>query len=72
NIKDLLNKKAGDEVVKSSADFALKLLEKKKIVTVPGSAFGAEGYVRITFANSIAKLERAAVGIEDFRAGISY
>ena len=40
------------------------LLEKGKVATVPGSAFGAEGYLRLSFALSEEKLRE---GIERIR-----
>jgi aspartate aminotransferase len=36
----------------SSADFCAKLLEAEKVAAVPGSAFGAEGYLRFSYATS--------------------
>jgi len=44
-----------------SEDLAMYLLEKAKVVTVPGSAFGSfgEGYIRISYATSKEKLSEA-------------
>jgi len=44
---------------KSSLDFCLHLLEKGKVSTVPGSAFGkqGEGYLRISYATSMENLK---------------
>ena len=39
--------------------FSAYLLEKALVAVVPGSAFGTEGYVRISFATSMANLEKA-------------
>lgn len=36
----------------SSTDFAAKLLEEELVAVVPGIAFGAEGYVRLSYATS--------------------
>lgn len=36
----------------SSADFAGRLLEEELVAVVPGSAFGSEGYVRLSYATS--------------------
>ncbi len=36
----------------SSTDFAAKLLEEELVAVVPGFAFGAEGYVRLSYATS--------------------
>ncbi|PHV10913.1 pyridoxal phosphate-dependent aminotransferase [Chitinimonas sp. BJB300] len=40
------------------------LLEAQDVAVVPGSAFGAEGYFRISFATSMANLEKALSRIE--------
>lgn len=52
----------------SSEEFALKLLEGKRVAVVPGSAFGdcGEGYLRISYAYSIKQLEQAMRRIEEF------
>ena len=44
----------------SDADLVKLLLEKGDVVLVPGTPFGAPGYVRISFACSIEELEKAA------------
>lgn len=36
----------------SSSDFCTRLLEKERVAAVPGSAFGAEGYLRLSYATS--------------------
>ncbi len=36
----------------SSSDFCTRLLEKEKVAAVQGSAFGAEGYLRLSYATS--------------------
>jgi aspartate aminotransferase len=33
-------------------DFCNRLLEAEKVAAVPGSAFGAEGYLRLSYATS--------------------
>lgn len=40
-------------------EFATYLLEKAYIAGVPGSAFGTEGYIRFSFATSLAELTEA-------------
>ncbi len=47
--------------IAESTDMALSeyLLENVGVAVVPGSAFGAEGYFRISFATSMANLEEA-------------
>jgi aspartate/methionine/tyrosine aminotransferase len=45
----------------SSEEFSMQVLEKAKVVVVPGTAFGkhGEGYVRISYATSREKLANA-------------
>ncbi len=52
----------------TSEEFAYKLLQDKKVVVVPGSAFGAsgEGFIRISYAYSIENLKNALNRIEEF------
>lgn len=52
----------------SSEEFALKLLNEKKVVVVPGTAFGTsgEGYLRISYAYSIDSLKEALNRLESF------
>lgn len=52
----------------ASMEFCEKLINEKKIAVVPGSAFGAsgEGYVRVSYAYSIAHLTTALGRIREF------
>ncbi len=52
----------------SSEDFCISLLEKEKVVVVPGSAFGesGEGYIRISYAYSLEDLKEALDRLENF------
>jgi aspartate aminotransferase len=56
-IENLFNKKMIKE--KNDLAFADYLLEKEGVAVVPGSAFGAEGYFRISFATSMENLIEA-------------
>ncbi len=53
-------------ILAEPTDLALSeyLLEKVGVAVVPGSAFGAEGYFRISFATSMANLESALERIQ--------
>ena len=44
---------------KNDIEFADLLLNKAEIAIVPGSAFGAEGYIRISYATSLENLAKA-------------
>jgi len=52
------------ENISNDLDLAEYLLEKGDIAMVPGSAFGAPGYMRISFATSMENLEKAMARLE--------
>ncbi len=49
-----------------SSDFCAKLLEAEKVAAVPGIAFGADDYVRLSYATSMANIEKGLERIERF------
>ncbi len=63
NCKKLLNKRTK---LKKDTDFVQKLLEKQNVAAVQGSAFGLDGYFRISYATSMAKLKTAMSRIKKF------
>ena len=63
NCKKLLNKRTK---LKKDTDFVQKLLEKQNVAAVQGSAFGLDGYFRISYATSMAKLKIAMARIKKF------
>lgn len=56
-------------VEKDSMKFCLDLLDKKAVATVPGVGFGAEGFFRLSFANSEESLIKGIGLISDFVQG---
>ena len=52
-------------VVGNDTDFVRFLLEEAKVAVVPGAAFGLEGYFRMSFATSTARLEAACQRIRE-------
>ncbi len=66
NIKAHLNRTYGGAEVKNSTEWCLTLLEKQNVATVMGSAFGAEGYARISFATGLDTLAAGFDRIEAF------
>ena len=52
----------------TSDEFCTRLLEKKQVACVPGTAFGAsgEGFIRCSYATSIEKLNEALERIRAF------
>ncbi len=57
--------------IKNDTDFVTKLLEKTGVAVVQGSAFGLEGYFRISYATSIDNLKKAAERIASFCKDLS-
>ncbi len=53
-----------------SADFCAKLLEQEKVAAVPGIAFGADDYIRLSYATSMANIEKGLARIENFCKGL--
>src|SRR6202142_161212 len=53
-----------------SAEFCAKLLEQEKVAAVPGIAFGADDYLRISYATSMENLKKGLDRIEKFAGGL--
>ena len=61
--KGLLNKKTK---LKTDSDFVQKLLEEQNVAVVQGSAFGLDGFFRISYATSMKNLKKAMKRIKSF------
>ncbi|MEO1999957.1 MAG: pyridoxal phosphate-dependent aminotransferase [Planctomycetaceae bacterium] len=59
----------GGHVVTNSTDFCTCLLQEAHVAVVTGDAFGAPGYVRLSFATSRAVIEAGFDALETFLAG---
>jgi aspartate aminotransferase len=57
NVKAHLGRKYNGVQVDNSAQWCLELLSQQNVASVMGSAFGAEGYARLSFATSLQNLE---------------
>ncbi len=68
NCKKLLTKKTK---LKTDKDFVEKLLEKAEVAVVQGSAFGLDGYFRISYATSMDNLKKAMDRIKAFCESLS-
>jgi aspartate aminotransferase len=66
NISAHLGRNYHDVRIDNSSQWCLELLDKKGVATVMGSAFGTEGYARLSFATSIENLQAALDLIEEF------
>ena len=58
-VSNLLGKKYEGGVIENSSDLCMYLLNHAHVATVPGSAFGAENYIRFSYAASEAELMEA-------------
>ena len=54
----------------SSMEFCERLLEKEKVAAVPGSAFGAEGYLRLSYATSDEIITKGVARLANFCKGL--
>jgi len=61
--KGLLNQKTK---LKTDTNFVQRLLEKENVAVVQGSAFGLDGYFRISYATSMKNLKKAMSRIKSF------
>lgn len=59
NISLYLHTKSDVLKIENSFDFAMHLLYEAHIAVVPGSAFGSEGYLRLSYATSMDHLHEA-------------
>ena len=63
NVTGLLGRSYGGTTPSSSLELADAVLEQAKVAVVPGEAFGAPGYVRISFATSDQAIEEGIARI---------
>jgi aspartate aminotransferase len=71
NISGLIGKTTPDgKTITDGDDFAAYLLESAQVAVVPGSGFGAPEYVRLSYATSLATIERGLVRIAEAVASL--
>ena len=56
--------------VKSASDLAGKLLREAHVATVPGEGFGTSDHIRVSYATSIAELDRGLERMRKFLAAL--
>jgi len=66
NVSWLFGKKYRGTLIKGSMDFANLILENEKVALVPGVAFGADKFVRISYATSMEEIGKGIDRIEKF------
>ncbi len=68
SVKGVLGKELAGRTVETSADLAELVLEEAEVAVVPGEAFGAPGYFRLSAALADADLELGLTRLGDFLA----
>lgn len=70
NISAYFGKKYDGKVIRGSDDLAEYLLDKARVAVVAGSGFGAEGYIRLSYATSMVHIEKGMERIEKALAAL--
>ncbi len=66
SIKSLLGKKYRDTLITDSLQFSQLLLDEAKVAVVPGAVFGAEGYLRFSYATDKETIAEGMKRIKEF------
>ena len=66
NMKKFLGKSMYGKTIQSAEDFAQLFLEKGLVATVPCTAFAAPGFVRWSYATSLAEIDKGLDRLEAF------
>ncbi len=70
NVSSYFGKSHGGDEIKNSADMTRYLLEEAKVAVVPGGEFGAEGYIRLSYATSMENIEKGLKRIKEALASL--
>ncbi len=70
NIRGILGKTYNGRAIETSMDFAELLLAEKQVAIVPGVAFEAEGFCRLSYAISVEKINEGLDRIAAFIASL--
>lgn len=66
NLESYLGKSINENVINNSVDFSRELLEHEKVAVIPGSAFGLDKYIRLSYATSEELILKGLDRIENF------
>jgi hypothetical protein len=59
NVRSFYDKEANGAKIRNSYGLAYYLLKEARVAIVPGDAFGADDYIRLSYATSMANLEKS-------------
>ena len=68
NVAGLYGRKGRERVIGNSLDLAAFLLDEADVAVVPGSAFGDDRYIRLSYATSMRNIEE---GVKRIRSAVS-
>jgi aspartate aminotransferase len=68
NVSNHFGRTLGERYINDSTSFCMAALSSAKVALVMGSAFGAEGYARMSFATDLATIDRGFDALERFLA----
>ena len=66
NISDVLNKSVSGTIIKDSLTFSELLLINEKVAVIPGIAFGADNFIRLSYATSMENIKNGLDRIARF------
>lgn len=64
NVSALYGKSAAGRTIKGSSDLAAYLLEEARVALVSGDSFGADAYIRLSYATSLESVQKGLDRIE--------
>ena len=66
DVSSAFGKTVNGKKIEGSLDFSDVLLDKKKVAAVPGVAFGADNYVRLSYATSLENIKEGLKRLDEF------
>ncbi|MBZ9624283.1 pyridoxal phosphate-dependent aminotransferase [Clostridium sp. FP2] len=66
NLCKVLNKSIDGKIIKDSLQFSELLLQKEKVAVIPGIAFGADNFIRLSYATSMENIKNGIDRIAKF------
>lgn len=70
-IKEIIGKHYNGQPITGSMDFAQLLLDAQMTAVVPGMPFGADGYIRLSYATSMETIQKGLQRICEFVKGLT-
>jgi len=68
-VQKLVGQTIGGEEIRDDVQLATAILEKAHVAVVPGTAFGAPGFMRLSYATSMEEIKAGLDRIDKFING---